>query len=177
MAYRNEDLIDATIAELKKFNLSLIIPGHCTGWRAVLAGNIGVGRLDPDSPAIGHALRRLEGNTKYAGELFVELTELQRTARTLFNQSEWRTIRARRMHDNTYFAVKRLADAYSESTSFRPPTLPRSARLVSRQLMTICTASPNIVLCGRTVKRESFNRCFVATSCIFPGCANGTPPN
>jgi hypothetical protein len=46
-----------------------------------------MGRLDPDSPAIGHALQRLQGNTKYAGKLLVELTGLQMTARTLFNQS------------------------------------------------------------------------------------------
>jgi 7,8-dihydropterin-6-yl-methyl-4-(beta-D-ribofuranosyl)aminobenzene 5'-phosphate synthase len=35
LVYPNEDLIDETIAELKKFNFRLIIPGHCTGWRVV----------------------------------------------------------------------------------------------------------------------------------------------
>ena len=34
------------------------------------AGNIEMGRLDPDSPAIGHALGRLEGNTGYAENYF-----------------------------------------------------------------------------------------------------------
>ena len=33
LVYPNEDLIDEIIAELKKFNFRLIIPGHCTGWR------------------------------------------------------------------------------------------------------------------------------------------------
>jgi len=37
LVYPNEDLIEDTIAELKKFNLRLIIPGHCTGWRPVHA--------------------------------------------------------------------------------------------------------------------------------------------
>jgi len=53
----------------------------------LLAGSIEMGRLDPDSPAIGHALQRLQGNTNHAGKLLVELTGLQRTARTLFNHS------------------------------------------------------------------------------------------
>lgn len=53
----------------------------------LLAGNIEMGRLDPDSPAIGHALQRLQGNTKHSGKLLIELTGLQMTARTLFNQS------------------------------------------------------------------------------------------
>jgi len=49
LTYPNEDLIDATIAELKKFNLSVIIPGHCTGWRAVHAfvGAFGEKTVDP----------------------------------------------------------------------------------------------------------------------------------
>jgi hypothetical protein len=55
----------------------------------LLAGNIGLGRLDPDSPAIGHALQRLHQSTRYAAELVAELTQLQTTARTLFNQSVW----------------------------------------------------------------------------------------
>jgi hypothetical protein len=55
----------------------------------LLAGKIERGRLDPDSPAIGHALQRLEGSNTYPWKLVVELTDLQRTARTLFNQSPW----------------------------------------------------------------------------------------
>jgi 7,8-dihydropterin-6-yl-methyl-4-(beta-D-ribofuranosyl)aminobenzene 5'-phosphate synthase len=31
----NERVIPETIADLKKFNLKLLAPGHCTGWRAV----------------------------------------------------------------------------------------------------------------------------------------------
>jgi len=53
------------------------------------AGNIEMGRLDPDSPAIGHALHRLEGNTRYAANLLHELADLHQTARKLFNQSKW----------------------------------------------------------------------------------------
>jgi hypothetical protein len=55
----------------------------------LLAGNIGLGRLDPDSPAIGHALQRLEQSTKYVWSLVAEIKQLQTTARTLFNQSAW----------------------------------------------------------------------------------------
>jgi hypothetical protein len=55
----------------------------------LLAGNIEMGRLDPDSPAIGHALQRLEQSTKYAWTLVAEIKHLQTTARTLFNQSAW----------------------------------------------------------------------------------------
>jgi hypothetical protein len=55
----------------------------------LLAGNIERGRLDPDSPAICHALQRLHRNTRYAVELVAELTQLQTTARILFNQSVW----------------------------------------------------------------------------------------
>jgi 7,8-dihydropterin-6-yl-methyl-4-(beta-D-ribofuranosyl)aminobenzene 5'-phosphate synthase len=49
LVYPNEDLIDATIAELKKLNLSVIIPGPCTGWRAVHAfvGAFGDKTVDP----------------------------------------------------------------------------------------------------------------------------------
>jgi 7,8-dihydropterin-6-yl-methyl-4-(beta-D-ribofuranosyl)aminobenzene 5'-phosphate synthase len=49
LAGPNEDLIDATIAELKKFNLSVILPGHCTGWRAVhsLVRAFGEKAVDP----------------------------------------------------------------------------------------------------------------------------------
>jgi 7,8-dihydropterin-6-yl-methyl-4-(beta-D-ribofuranosyl)aminobenzene 5'-phosphate synthase len=31
----NESVIPETVADLKKFNLKLLAPGHCTGWRAV----------------------------------------------------------------------------------------------------------------------------------------------
>jgi 7,8-dihydropterin-6-yl-methyl-4-(beta-D-ribofuranosyl)aminobenzene 5'-phosphate synthase len=49
LVYPNEDLIDETIAELKKFNFRLIIPGHCTGWRAVhgFASAFGGETVDP----------------------------------------------------------------------------------------------------------------------------------
>jgi 7,8-dihydropterin-6-yl-methyl-4-(beta-D-ribofuranosyl)aminobenzene 5'-phosphate synthase len=30
-----ETIIPETIEDLKKFNLKIIVPGHCTGWRAV----------------------------------------------------------------------------------------------------------------------------------------------
>jgi TIR domain len=53
------------------------------------AGNVEMGRIDPDSPAIGHALQRLHHSTHYAAGLVAELTQLQITARTLFNQSKW----------------------------------------------------------------------------------------
>jgi hypothetical protein len=53
------------------------------------AGNIGMGRADPDSPAISHALQRLESSTAYPFELIVELKDLQATARKVFNESQW----------------------------------------------------------------------------------------
>lgn len=37
LVYPNEDLIEESIEALKKFELKLIIPGHCTGWRAIHA--------------------------------------------------------------------------------------------------------------------------------------------
>jgi metal-dependent hydrolase (beta-lactamase superfamily II) len=37
LVYPNEELIEETIAEIKKFGFRVIIPGHCTGWRAVHA--------------------------------------------------------------------------------------------------------------------------------------------
>ncbi len=45
----NEDIIQETIAELRAFGLKVIIPGHCTGWRAVhaLVGAFGEGIVDP----------------------------------------------------------------------------------------------------------------------------------
>lgn len=53
------------------------------------AGNIGMGRWDPDSPAISRSLQRLESSTTYPFELIVELRDLQMTARKVFNQSQW----------------------------------------------------------------------------------------
>jgi len=49
LVYPNEDLVDPTIVELKKFNFSVIVPGHCTGWRAVhaLVRAFGEDRVDP----------------------------------------------------------------------------------------------------------------------------------
>ena len=35
LVYPNEDLIEESIKALKEFELKVIIPGHCTGWRAV----------------------------------------------------------------------------------------------------------------------------------------------
>ena len=45
----NEDIIEDTIAELRKFGLRVIIPGHCSGWRAVyaLVNAFGEGVVDP----------------------------------------------------------------------------------------------------------------------------------
>lgn len=37
LVYPNEELIEDTIAMFKEFGLKVIIPGHCTGWRAVHA--------------------------------------------------------------------------------------------------------------------------------------------
>jgi 7,8-dihydropterin-6-yl-methyl-4-(beta-D-ribofuranosyl)aminobenzene 5'-phosphate synthase len=58
LVYPNEDLIEATIAELKKFDFSLIIPGHCTGWRAVHAfvGAFGDDKVDPLAVGTRHSL-------------------------------------------------------------------------------------------------------------------------
>ena len=49
LVYPNEDIIPETIAELRTFDLKVIIPGHCTGWRAVhaLIGAFGEGIVDP----------------------------------------------------------------------------------------------------------------------------------
>lgn len=45
----NEDIIQETVAELHKFGLKVIIPGHCTGWRAVyeLVSAFGEEVVDP----------------------------------------------------------------------------------------------------------------------------------
>jgi 7,8-dihydropterin-6-yl-methyl-4-(beta-D-ribofuranosyl)aminobenzene 5'-phosphate synthase len=53
LVYPNEDLIDQTIAELGKFRFRLIIPGHCTGWRAVHAFASVFGRDTVDPLAVG----------------------------------------------------------------------------------------------------------------------------
>ena len=37
LVYPNEELIEESIEALKEFDLKVIIPGHCTGWRAVHA--------------------------------------------------------------------------------------------------------------------------------------------
>jgi 7,8-dihydropterin-6-yl-methyl-4-(beta-D-ribofuranosyl)aminobenzene 5'-phosphate synthase len=49
----NEDLIQDTIAELRKFGLKVIIPGHCTGWRAVHALVNAFGEEVVDPLAVG----------------------------------------------------------------------------------------------------------------------------
>lgn len=53
LVYPNEDLIDETIAELNKFGFRLIIPGHCTGWRAVHAFATAFGGSTVDPLAVG----------------------------------------------------------------------------------------------------------------------------
>lgn len=49
LVYPNEDLIDATIDGLREFAFDVIIPGHCTGWRATQAfvEAFGEGVVDP----------------------------------------------------------------------------------------------------------------------------------
>ncbi len=49
LVYPNEDIIPETIAELRTFDLKVIIPGHCTGWRAIhaLISAFGEGIVDP----------------------------------------------------------------------------------------------------------------------------------
>ena len=81
------------------------------------AGNIEMGLLDPDSPAIGHALRRLEGNTRYAGKLLLELADLHLTARKLFNGSNWAYDPQGAEAREYSYVVKRHAGSYSKSTS------------------------------------------------------------
>jgi 7,8-dihydropterin-6-yl-methyl-4-(beta-D-ribofuranosyl)aminobenzene 5'-phosphate synthase len=53
LVYPNEDLIEDTVAELKKFDFRLIIPGHCTGWRAVHAFATAFGPDTVDALAVG----------------------------------------------------------------------------------------------------------------------------
>jgi 7,8-dihydropterin-6-yl-methyl-4-(beta-D-ribofuranosyl)aminobenzene 5'-phosphate synthase len=49
----NEDLIHEIIAELHGFCLKVIIPGHCTGWRAVHALVNAFGEEVVDPLAVG----------------------------------------------------------------------------------------------------------------------------
>jgi 7,8-dihydropterin-6-yl-methyl-4-(beta-D-ribofuranosyl)aminobenzene 5'-phosphate synthase len=49
----NEDIIQETIAELGKFDLKAIIPGHCTGWRALYALVRAFGEEVVDPLAVG----------------------------------------------------------------------------------------------------------------------------
>ena len=49
----NEDLIQETISELRAFGLKVIIPGHCTGWRAVHALVNAFGEEIVDPLAVG----------------------------------------------------------------------------------------------------------------------------
>jgi 7,8-dihydropterin-6-yl-methyl-4-(beta-D-ribofuranosyl)aminobenzene 5'-phosphate synthase len=58
LVYPNEDLIGATVDELKSLNIARIIPGHCTGWRAVhaLVGAFGERHVDPLAVGTQHAL-------------------------------------------------------------------------------------------------------------------------
>lgn len=49
LVFPNEHLIDKTIEELQAFDFKVIIPGHCTGWRAVnkFINVFGEGVVDP----------------------------------------------------------------------------------------------------------------------------------
>jgi 7,8-dihydropterin-6-yl-methyl-4-(beta-D-ribofuranosyl)aminobenzene 5'-phosphate synthase len=49
LVYPNEDLIEPTITELRQFGFNVIVPGHCTGWRATHAflAAFGEGMVDP----------------------------------------------------------------------------------------------------------------------------------
>jgi 7,8-dihydropterin-6-yl-methyl-4-(beta-D-ribofuranosyl)aminobenzene 5'-phosphate synthase len=49
----NEDIIQETITELRRFGLRVIIPGHCTGWRAVYALVNAFGEEVVDPLAVG----------------------------------------------------------------------------------------------------------------------------
>jgi 7,8-dihydropterin-6-yl-methyl-4-(beta-D-ribofuranosyl)aminobenzene 5'-phosphate synthase len=53
LVYPNEELIEETIAELKNFGFRVIIPGHCTGWRAVHAFISAFGSEVVDPLAVG----------------------------------------------------------------------------------------------------------------------------
>ncbi len=53
LVYPNEGIISETIAELRTFGLRVIIPGHCTGWRAVHALIEAFGEEIVDPLAVG----------------------------------------------------------------------------------------------------------------------------
>ena len=53
LVYPNEGIIPETIAELRTFGLRVIIPGHCTGWRAVHALIEAFGEEIVDPLAVG----------------------------------------------------------------------------------------------------------------------------
>jgi 7,8-dihydropterin-6-yl-methyl-4-(beta-D-ribofuranosyl)aminobenzene 5'-phosphate synthase len=53
LASPNEDIIPETIAELRTFDLKVIIPGHCTGWRAIHALISAFGERIVDPMAVG----------------------------------------------------------------------------------------------------------------------------
>jgi len=53
LVYPNEELIEDTIAEIKNFGFRVIIPGHCTGWRAVHAFISAFGSDVVDPLAVG----------------------------------------------------------------------------------------------------------------------------
>ena len=56
LVHPNEDLIGDTIEELKKFGLKVIIPGHCTGWRAIHSLLNAFGEEVVDPLAVGSRL-------------------------------------------------------------------------------------------------------------------------
>jgi 7,8-dihydropterin-6-yl-methyl-4-(beta-D-ribofuranosyl)aminobenzene 5'-phosphate synthase len=51
-----EQIIPDTVRDLRQFNLREIVPGHCTGWRAVheLVGAFGEGRVVPSAVGQSH---------------------------------------------------------------------------------------------------------------------------
>jgi 7,8-dihydropterin-6-yl-methyl-4-(beta-D-ribofuranosyl)aminobenzene 5'-phosphate synthase len=53
LVHPNEGLIPETIAELRTFGLRVIIPGHCTGWRAIHALMAAFGETIVDPLAVG----------------------------------------------------------------------------------------------------------------------------
>ena len=56
LVHPNEDLIGETINELKKFGFKMMIPGHCTGWRAIHALLEAFGEEFVDPLAVGSKL-------------------------------------------------------------------------------------------------------------------------
>ncbi|MEJ2667137.1 MAG: MBL fold metallo-hydrolase [Deinococcales bacterium] len=53
LVHPNEDLIDATIDGLTEFDFDVIVPGHCTGWRATQAFVQAFGTEVVDPMAVG----------------------------------------------------------------------------------------------------------------------------